>query len=161
MTTTTTLPRPSIDYLQGLIQLNIDSRDGFREAAANLQADKAGYLFNLFSKIAREREAQARELQSLVMVSDELPAQTGSLSAAVHRTWMDLREVLGGGEQALLEECERGEDQIKARYEAAIRDLGVCPCTVVLRRHLAAIQASHDEVRDLRDRCRRGDRCSV
>jgi uncharacterized protein (TIGR02284 family) len=158
---TSTIPQGSINYLQSLIQLNIDSRDGFREAATNLTSDAGGYLFNLFSKLAREREMQARELQSLVMSSNELPAQTGSLTAAVHRTWMDLREVLGGGEQALLEECERGEDQIKARYEAAVRDLGACPCTTVLRRHLAAITASHDEVRDLRDRCHRGERCGV
>lgn len=155
-TTTTSLPARSIDYLQQLIQLNIDSRDGFREAAANLQSDKGGYLFNLFSKIAREREAQARELQSLVMSADELPAQTGSLTAAMHRSWMDLREALGGGEQALLDESERGEDHIKSRYETAIADLGACPCTMVLRRHYAAIRAAHDEVRDLRDRRRRG-----
>jgi uncharacterized protein (TIGR02284 family) len=158
---TTALPQRSIDYLQELIRLNIDSRDGFREAAANLQSDKGGYLFNLFSQIAREREAQARELQSLVMCSDELPEQTGSLSAAVHRTWMDLRDILGGGEQALLEESERGEDHIKSKYEAAVHDLGACPCTAVLQRHLVAVKASHDEVRDLRDRLRRGERRGV
>lgn len=161
MLSTQAIPERSIDYLQSLIAINIDSRDGFREAANNLRSDPGGYLFNLFSKLAREREAQAHELQSLVMCSEERPAQTGSLAAAIHRTWMDLREGFGGGDLALLEECERGEDQIKAKYEAAVRDLGVCPCTTVLRRHLQAITASHHEVRDLRDRVRRGERCSI
>jgi hypothetical protein len=35
---TLNLPEKSIDWLQDLIQLNIDSRDGFKEAADELEA---------------------------------------------------------------------------------------------------------------------------
>jgi uncharacterized protein (TIGR02284 family) len=64
---------------------------------------------------------------------------------------MDIRSALGGGDQAILDEAERGEDTIKARYEEALRDMGNEPCCDTLRRHLAAVQVSHDEVKALRD----------
>jgi uncharacterized protein (TIGR02284 family) len=64
---------------------------------------------------------------------------------------MDLRSALGGGDQAILDEAERGEDHIKEKYEAAIKELGSCSCTTVLRSQYAAIKAAHDKVRDLRD----------
>lgn len=117
------LPERSISYLQELIGLNIDSRDGFRDAASNLKKDESSYLFTLFNNIADARDQQARELQGLVSCNAEEPAKSGSIAAAVHRTWMDLRASLGGGEQAILDEAERGEDHIKEKYEAALKDL--------------------------------------
>lgn len=155
------LPQTSIDYLQDIIGVNIDSRDGFREAAANLQKNHASYLFNLFTKLANERDAQARELQALVSCNAEEPTDSGSIAAAAHRTWMDFRAALGGGEQAILDEAERGEDHIKAKYETALKDLGSCTCTETLRKQYANVVASHDQVRNLRDRCKRGENCSI
>lgn len=148
------LPQTSIDYLQDLISVNIDSRDGFREAVANLENEKASYLVGLFSKLAQQRDAQAQELQTLVSCNAEEPAESGSIGASLHRTWMDFRAAIGGGEQAMLDEAERGEDHIKAKYETALKDLGSCPCTETLRKQYAAVQASHDQIRNLRDRAK-------
>jgi uncharacterized protein (TIGR02284 family) len=147
-TNTLNLPEKSIDWLQDLIQLNIDSRDGFKEAADELKGNR---LESLFREYSNQRGAQASELQSLVASNAERPETDGSVAAAAHRTWMDLRSALGGGDQAILDEAERGEDHIKEKYEAAIKDLGSCSCTTVLRSQYAAIKAAHDKVRDLRD----------
>ena len=73
------------------------------------------------------------------------------MSAAAHRTWMDIRTALGAGEQAVLSEAERGEDHIKEKYQEALKDLGSCSCTEVLRRQYTAVKAPHDKVRNLRD----------
>ncbi len=105
----------------------------------------------MFRRLATERGAQANELQAMVASNAEKPTDSGSMAAAAHRTWMDLRAAIGGGEQAMLDEVERGEDHIKAQYETALNDLAGCACTATLRRHFAAVRASHDTVRDLRD----------
>jgi uncharacterized protein (TIGR02284 family) len=65
---------------------------------------------------------------------------------------MDLRSAFGGGEHAILSEAERGEDHIKAKYEEAIKDLKGCTCVTILGRQYSTVVASHDAVRDLRDR---------
>jgi uncharacterized protein (TIGR02284 family) len=148
---THTLSQKSIDWLQSLIQVNIDSRDGFKEAADNLK-DSNATLANRFCQLSSARETQANELQMMVASNAETPAKSGSIAAAAHRTWMDLRSALGGGDQAILDEAERGEDQIKAKYEEALKDMGGSEsCCETLRRHLAAVQVSHDEVKALRD----------
>ncbi len=150
-THTPTLTQKSIDWLQSLIQINIDSRDGFREASENLKYSNPT-LSERFCHLSSARDRQADELQAMVAGNAETPTTSGSFSAAAHRTWMDLRAVLGGGDQAILDEAERGEDQIKAKYEEALKDMGGNePCCDTLREHFAAVKSSHDEVKALRD----------
>jgi uncharacterized protein (TIGR02284 family) len=149
-TATMNLPEKSVNWLQDLIQINIDSRDGFKGAAEHLK-EKHSTLEAMFRGLANERDNQARELQTLVAKNAEKPQKSGSASAAVHRAWMDLRSAFGGGEHAILSEAERGEDHIKAKYEEAIKDLKGCTCVSVLSRQYSAVVASHDTVRDLRD----------
>src|SRR5262245_61959677 len=131
-TITRNLPEKSIKWLQDLIQVNLDSRDGFKEAADNLKA-KDPTLVTMFRTLSSQRAQQASELKALVASnSDETPTDSGSAAAAAHRAWMDIRTALGGGEKAVLSEAERGEDHIKAKYEDALKDLGSCPCTETL-----------------------------
>jgi uncharacterized protein (TIGR02284 family) len=149
-TATMNLPAKSINWLQDLIQVNLDSRDGFEAGAIELKG-KNSSLEHLFRNMSAERAAQAGELQSMVASNATQPQRSGRVSAAAHRAWMDIRSALGGGEHAILSEAERGEDHIKEKYEAALKDLESCTCTSTLRRQYAAVKASHDAVRDLRD----------
>jgi uncharacterized protein (TIGR02284 family) len=150
--TKTHLPAASITWLQNLIQANIDSHDGLKEAAANLPPG-ASSLATLFTRIAAERGAQASELQDLVVSNEEIPQSSGTMGAVAHRVWMDLRSVLGGGTQALLEEAERGEDYIKGRYEEALKELRGCESAEIVRKQYAAVKEAHDTIRELRDNC--------
>jgi uncharacterized protein (TIGR02284 family) len=149
-TVTRNLPEKSITWLQDLIQVNLDSRDGFKEAADNLKA-KDPALVTMFRTLSSQRAQQASELKAIVASNSEEPTDSGSVAAAAHRAWMDIRTALGGGEKAVLSEAERGEDHIKGKYEEALKDLGSCTCTETLRRHYTNVKASHDKVRDLRD----------
>jgi uncharacterized protein (TIGR02284 family) len=150
-TATMNPPEKSINWLQELIQVNLDSRDGFKEAADHLK-EKHSTLEAMFRRLSNERADQASELQALVAHNAKTPEKSGSVSAAAHRAWMDIRSALGGGEHAILSEAERGEDHIKNKYEEALIDLGACVCAGALRRQYAAVKASHDAVRELRDR---------
>ncbi len=151
MATTTKLhvSPETLEQLQELIQINIDSRDGFMYAASKLE-DMA--IAGLFGGLANERRIQADELSRLVEFNGEEPDRSGSFSAAVHRTWMGIRDgVSGASDYAVLAEAEQGEDTILDAYRDAVQ----CGCTGeihdVLIRHCAAVQAAHDRVRDLRD----------
>jgi uncharacterized protein (TIGR02284 family) len=142
------LDQDVISTLQNLIQYNVDSRDGLRHAAESVNEVAVA---NMFQHIADERDRQATELQSLVSSQGEAPTDGGSISAAAHRTWMDIRTALGGGTHAVLSEAERGEDVIKNAYEEAIKDLGSSAASDVLQRQYIAVKSAHDRVRDMRD----------
>lgn len=146
--TKTNLSDETVDVLQGLIRTNIDSRDGFLEAAENVE-DSA--LAQLFRETASQRGDQVSELSSLVAVNSEEPKQSGTSAAAMHRAWMDLRTALGGGRTAVLSEAERGEDHIRDQYQDAIKKCSISPVSDVLHRHFIQVKASHDRIRDLRD----------
>ncbi len=143
-----TLNQETLDALQELIQVNIDSRDGFRHAASEIQEIAVA---NMFTQMADERDHQAQELKSLMTLNGEKAPQEGSFAAAAHRTWMDLRTALGGGLQMVLDEAERGEDYIKGKYEAAMKSHAGTAISDVLHRQFAAVKSAHDRVRDMRD----------
>ncbi len=146
--TNSVLSKESIAALQDLIQVNLDSRDGFVEASENAEEMSIG---SLFRELAAERNGQASELRSLVASQSKEPADSGSYSGAAHRLWMDLRAALGGGSAAMLSEAERGEDHIKRKYEEAMTEHQGDTVREILQRHYEAVKASHDRVRELRD----------
>jgi uncharacterized protein (TIGR02284 family) len=143
------LSADTVSQLQELIQINIDSRDGFRQAAEGLE-DLT--LRSAFEQLAQDRDLQADELARYVAWNGEMPRREGSLAATVHRTWMKVREMLAtDNRHAMLSEAERGEDAIKEAYENALKGVPGSAMNDVLLRHYATVKASHDRIRDLRD----------
>jgi uncharacterized protein (TIGR02284 family) len=147
--TRTTLQPQTIKKLQDLIQVNIDSRDGFRHAAEKIENMT---LSTYFQALALERDEQASELSRFVAANREDPRSEGSVAAALHRSWMTIRESLSSNNvYAVLAEAERGEDQIKQSYETALRETAGSAVNDVLTRQYAQVKAAHDRIRDLRD----------
>ncbi len=147
--TKTSLSDASIGHLQDLIQINIDSKDGFAEAAEQVGDDRIAALFRQVGQI---RSKNADELQGLVALNNKEPQERGSIAAAFHRCWLDVRSKLTGSDKAaVLAEAERGEDHIKAQYEEAVKADPGSAISDVLHRQLAEVKAHHDQIRDLRD----------
>lgn len=143
------LSENAVSQLQELIQINIDSRDGFRQAA---QAIDDLTLQSAFEQLADHRQNQSDELARFVTWSGEIPRRAGSLSAAMHRSWMSIREMLSSDDRyAMLCEAEEGEDSITAAYEDALRCTAGCDVHDVLVSHYDAVKSAHDRIRDLRD----------
>ena len=115
METKTSLTDETIEGLQTLIRYNIDSVEGFKEAADEVkEADVA----TLFRKLAVERASLADELKNSVEWNGEESEDDGSAMAAVHRAWINVRSKLNGGAAyPILCEAEKGEDYIKGAYE--------------------------------------------
>jgi uncharacterized protein (TIGR02284 family) len=143
------LPAETLDKLQDLLRVNIDSENGFRDAAE--QVDDVA-LRRIFRQFADERQSNSSELKQFVQFNGESPVQDGSVMAALHRTWMDLKAALTSNDaKAVLNEAERGEDHIKHMYEDVLTESAGSPVHDVLQHQYVKIKAAHDVVRDLRD----------
>ncbi len=147
--TKTTLNDETIDRLQDLIEVNIDSSKGFAEAADKIENRD---ISNYFRRCGARRGMFAGELQDVVRQNGQEPRTSGSAKAKLHRWWMDLRDVVGqGDEHAMLAEAERGEDAIKERYETVIRDTSGSPLNSALLQQYMSVKQDHDTIRDMRD----------
>lgn len=143
------LEKSTLHELQGLVRVNLDSRDGFMHAAEKLEDQSLSAMFRGF---AEERDRQADELSQYVQLNQEEAPESGSMAASLHRTWISFREALSGSNlYTVMAEAERGEDHIKAAYESALLKTAGSPLNAVLTRQLAQVKKSHDKVRDLRD----------
>src|SRR5579864_4233572 len=101
------MAQDTVSTLNNLIETLEDGRKGFETAASNV---KDASVKSTFTEFAQQRARLAGELQSEVQKLGGDAKTGGSASAAVHRGWMDLKSALGGGEKAILNEAERGED---------------------------------------------------
>lgn len=143
------LREETIEKVQDLIQINIDSQKGFAEAADKVK-DKQ--IASLFRQLGGERQTNTTELQQIVNFNGEEPQDDGSFKATVHRAWIDVRAALNGGDASvILNEAERGEDAIKELYEEVLKETAGSAVNDVLTRQYAKVKAGHDKVRDLRN----------
>jgi uncharacterized protein (TIGR02284 family) len=146
-TTTSSLPW----ILNGLIETCRDGQEGYRQAAERVKNQD---YKSLFAELANQRQLYIGELQVMLDSLDEGAAESGSVAGAIHRGWMHLKALLtSGDEHAILEECERGEDEAVAQYREVLEHDDL-PGNVreLLDRQFMGIQAAHDRVKALRDR---------
>ncbi len=138
-----------IDTLNGLITTTIDSVAGYREAAKDASENT---FRTLFTDRANERDGVVNTLQAEVRALGGEPNTDGSALAGAHRMFVNLREALtGGDDKAIIAEVERGEDHIKAKYEAALADRDVSADAVAtIQRCYQSVKAGHDQMRDLK-----------
>ena len=80
------------------------------------------------------------------------PEDDGTALAAGHRAFVNLKAaVTGRDDQAIVNEVERGEDHIKAKYEAALEDGDLSPdCRALVETAYGSVKSGHDEMRDLK-----------
>jgi uncharacterized protein (TIGR02284 family) len=141
-----------IDTLNDLLEVSRDGEYGFRTSAEH--AKSAG-LRTVFNQRADECRSAARELEALVTQLGGKADSGGTAGGALHRGWVKVRSALTGyTDEALLEECERGEDVALARYRKAVEE--PLPETVrsMVAAQLMGVQRNHDQMRTLRDRAR-------
>ena len=147
--TKTDLNQSTIDGIQKLIRYNIDSCDGYRESA-DLVTDPVAS--SLFKDIAEQRSEFANKLQNYVEINGEEACDDGSIMAAVHRKWIEVRTAISGGDvYPVLCEAERGEDYIKGAYEDVLVATAGSALNDVLTQQYAQVKQGHDAIRNLRD----------
>ncbi len=149
-----TMSNDLVGQLHDVIQINIDSRDGFLYAADRLQESESK-LQNMFRQAASERSSFVDELEGFVQRNENYQHTEGSFTASLHRTWMSIRDSFANKYDiyAVVAEAERGEDAIKSVYEEALSTVRGVNSSLesVLNRQYKSVKATHDQIRDLRD----------
>ena len=145
-------PDDLIDTLNDLLESCRDGEFGFRECAAHT---KAADIQSLLGRRADDCRAGAMELQSLIKQLGGKPEEGGSVTGALHRGWVSVKGTLAGySDQAMLDECERGEDAALARYRKALKQNLPAEAKAVVERQAQGVQRNHDEIKALRDSLR-------
>lgn len=143
-------PANTARILNSLIQTLKDGQEGFRVAGDHAQEVE---LKRTFRELSLQRAKLAGELQMCVRELGAEYETAPSLVGALHRGWIQVRTTMGDhDDQAILEECERGEDSAVGAYrEALLEDLPSNMRDVVVNQ-AAEIKSSHDRIKALRDR---------
>jgi len=136
-----------IECLDDLIETCRDGEKGFQTAADHV---KDPGLKKLFSEYSIQRAQFASELESEVRQLGGTPPSTGSVSAAFHRGWINIKSIVtGGSDDAIVAECERGEDAAVENYQRVLKNNLPPNVLPVVKHQFTEIKRTHDRIRDL------------
>ncbi|WP_119154889.1 ferritin-like domain-containing protein [Caldimonas tepidiphila] len=139
-----------LDTLNTLIETCKDGEYGFQQCAEHVKSTDLRTLFNDRAESCRRG---AQELQSLVTQYGGTPDTGSSASGTLHRGWVSVKGMLTGhSDEAMLEECERGEDAALERYRNALAKPLPEPVRAVVERQYQGVQRNHDMVKAARNR---------
>jgi len=138
-----------IRTLNGLIATTLDSVDGYEAAAKDTHDSR---FTDRFTSRAVERRRVVADLQAEVSRQGGNPEDDGTVLAGAHRVFLDLKAaVTGKDDKAIVNEVERGEDHIKAKFEAAMQDGDLSSETQsIINTAWNSVRNGHDEMRDLK-----------
>ncbi len=149
MNDTTLTHSDVIDTLNGLIELSRDGQKGYQEAAGKIDsADTKTFCLEQ----SRQRAHFVGELQTLVHVLGDEPDNTGTITGALRRGWMDLKSALGGGDHAILVVVESSEDQAVREYQKALTKTLPADVREIVQRQSYSVKQAHDTIHVMRDR---------
>ncbi len=139
----------AVSVLEDLIETNKDGQKGYQDAASHV---KRADLKTFFNEQSLERARFAGELQEeRIRMGKDDKKDSGSVSAKLHRAWIDAKVSMGAGDTAILESVEAGEDRAKEAYQKAITSDLPENIAQLIRRQAASVQQAHDKVKSLRD----------
>lgn len=140
--------KAAIATLNELIETCEDGANGFRESAEAVTNADAKALF--ISRVPIIERSKA-ELQAEVRRLGGDPETEGTVAAALHRGWINLKTAISGNDEAaVLTECERGEALAVTKYEEALKaDLPAETRTMVEAQYRGTV-SNLEKVRALR-----------
>lgn len=125
--------------VKNLIERTMDGKKGYAEASENASSP---WLKARFMSKSYQRAEFAEELRAELAKAGTSVKEDGSLEAAVHRAWIDVKAfVTGKDDIALLKAVHTGESEALQTYEEALKH----PLPKSIRRTVAG-QAN--EIRD-------------
>jgi len=108
--------------LNHLISIAQDGVNGIGRAIEDAQDQQIKATLRDIHQI---REHMVQELKAVVTQLGGDPNQSGTLAGAAHRAFMEVREmVTGDGDQALIQECIRGDEHAVNEFQDALNELG-------------------------------------
>jgi len=136
-----------ISTLNQLLDTLEDAHAGYQVAAQGIKDMK---MKRALGQIALERKGFGEELRTEIVRRGANPHTHGTVAGALHRGWIQMKELGRATPAAILEECGRGEAaSIRLFKEALAKDL---PPEVrkTLALHLDCITAAREKILELR-----------
>lgn len=135
--------------LLNVIEVLFESQERFQEIGDHLKDETLKRYFLAESlKRARFRGDLENVLHQEGVHDVE---ERGTAGEMLRRAWGDLMAKVGGGDHALLETPEDGEDATIKAYSDAMKEFLPLPVRQMLTTQLAHIQTSHDYIKTARD----------
>ena len=107
--------------LKSVLTRVVDSADGYESAAQDAEQTRFAIMFK---EKAQERRGFATEIRNHLSAQGEQVDEDGSLLAAGHRVFKDIRDaVTGKDDQAVLKEVDRGESTLLKTYDDALESV--------------------------------------
>lgn len=141
------------EVLNDLIRINNDRISGYEKAAEearNIDID----LRAIFNRMSEESRQYAAELTQEVVKFGGEPATGTTNSGKIYRVWMDLKATFtGNSRQAILENCEFGEDAAQKAYDSALKTDAELSADVrqLIANQKSSLKTSHDVIKKYRD----------
>ena len=138
-----------ISTLNTLIATTIDSITGYEDSAKNIDNER---FREIFRERANERQQIVEQLRSEVRRLGGEPEDDGSFMGKTHQRFEDLKAAITGrDEKAIINEVERGEDYLKAKFEAALKDDQLSgDSRAVVERAYQSVRTGHDQISNLK-----------
>ena len=137
-----------ISTLNSLIETCRDGEEGFRSAGDAIENPDVRTLFHMY---AQQRAHFRSELVNEVLRHGGDPADSGHVSASLHRGWLNLKAAITGkSETAIIDECERGEDVAMSSYQDALKERLPADLMSIVEEQYSEVRHSHDTVRGLK-----------
>jgi uncharacterized protein (TIGR02284 family) len=105
--------------LKTLTDTTYDSIEGYRKAAE--KADSPQLKQSLNERLHKREQTLATLNAALERKGEELVTK-GSLTGDLHRLWLGITDAFESGDEAAAERVEEGEDYLKAKFEAALKN---------------------------------------
>lgn len=139
-----------VDNLQQLLEKNYDAEKGFTKA---MKDAKNPQLKSFLMQQAAQRSRFANELTNEIINLNEEPKESGSVAGGLHRAWIDIKSALtGNDDEAVLEECIRGEKASWDEYEEKLKEENFPPkIASVVQNQASEIHNTLTKVRTLED----------
>ncbi|MBV9858999.1 MAG: PA2169 family four-helix-bundle protein [Alphaproteobacteria bacterium] len=138
-----------IATLNDLIEISKDGEQGFRTCTESV---KNAQLKGFFEQAARRCAQGAAELQAKVRELGGDPERSGSTAGALRLSWVNIKSAITGmDDNAILAECERGEDSAKDAYESALKQDLPADVRATVERQYREVKQNHDRVKGMRN----------
>ena len=137
-----------IKHLNGLLEKSNDAVRGYQEAAEEV---KSSSLKTFLERNANTRRSFVQDLKQEVVSLGGDPEDDTSVKADVHRGWINLKTALtGNDDEAVLEECIRGEEAALKEYDNVLKDYEVPQgLRNKMKNQRDQIQQAHTELQSL------------
>jgi len=142
-----------VEVLNDLIKINNDRIAGY-ERAINESKDLDVDLKAMFEGMIRESQGYKTDLSNAIGKAGGDTDQGTTLSGKVYRAWMDVKATFtGSSRQAILENCEFGEDAWRRAYESALSSDAEMDAAVrqLITDQYNSEKSSHDLIKKYRD----------